>query len=99
MMTSDLALVTSKVQKTEGVLGAHGLGKLKHLCHELFALGGVPVNVVHECRVFSGLRRPFDVGQVALHAPQPGGCSACGAEKRASAAGENTLHSIAMVGK
>ena len=46
VMTSDLIWVTSKVLKIEGVHGAHGLGKLKHLCHELLPLGGVRANVV-----------------------------------------------------
>ena len=46
VMTSDLVWVTSKVLKIEGVHGAHGLGKLKHLCHELLPLGGVRANVV-----------------------------------------------------
>ena len=47
----------------------------------------------YECRVFSGLRWPFDVGPAALHPAQPSGCSARSAEKRASDADENTLHS------
>ena len=47
----------------------------------------------HECRVFSGLRRPFDVGPVEWHAVQHAACHSRVAEKRASDADENTLHS------
>ena len=35
---------------------------------------GLASNFRHECRVFSGLRRPIDVGQVEPHAPQPAAC-------------------------
>ena len=48
---------------------------------------------VDECRVFSGLRRPFDVGPAAPYAAQASGYGARSAEKRASDADENTLHS------
>ena len=33
------------MRQAEGVHGAHGLGKLNHVCHELFALGRVRANV------------------------------------------------------
>ena len=39
MMASDLIRVASKVPKTNGIKGAHGLCKLKQLCSEWFALG------------------------------------------------------------
>ena len=48
---------------------------------------------VDECRVFSGLRRPFDVGPAEVHPAGPAGCTPRGAKKRASDADENTLHS------
>ena len=50
-------------------------------------------HVVDECRVFSGLRGPFDVKQSAPHSPQCGACGARGAVARPSDADENTLHS------
>ena len=34
MMTSDLVRVASKVSETNGMKGAHGLGKLKQVCLE-----------------------------------------------------------------
>ena len=41
MMTSDLVWMASKVSKTNGTKGAHGLGKLELQCFELFALARV----------------------------------------------------------
>ena len=81
----------SKLLETDGVHRAHGLGKVNHLCFELFALGGVSRNVVDWGRVFSALRRLFDVGPVEPHAVGPAACGSTGAEKRAGAVGEQTL--------